>query len=316
MEIVILDGYTMFQGAPWPEMEALGQLRYYDQTPVPEIASRIGNAEIVLVNKQPVDKEVIKACPNIKYIGLLATGYNNVDIEYARERGIIVTNIPTYGSDSVAQFVFAHILNYCQRVEYHAQTVKEGRWTNCRDFCYWDFPLIELSGKTFGIIGYGRIGRVAAKIALGFGMTVLADDHGPIDENDPVNRVPLEEIYKQADFISLHCPLTDETRGMINMNALSLMKKTAVIVNTSRGPLVNEPDMVEALKNNRIAALLTDVAAVEPIKADNPLLKLDNCIITPHIAWATDESRHRLACIAVENIKSFMDGKPVNVVNG
>ena len=312
MKIVILDGYTENPGdLSWEGFENLGELTVYDYTKAEDILKNIGDADVVYTNKTPLTRETIEAAPNLKYIGVLATGYNVVDVAAAKEKGIPVTNIPTYGTTAVAQYVFALLLTICHHVEHHGKAVQEGRWTNGRDFCFWDYPLIELAGKTIGIVGYGRIGRAAAQVARGFGMNVVAYDAFC---NDDVC-VPLDELLRVSDVISLHCPLFPETQGMINKDTIAKMKDGVIILYTSRGPLINEADLRDALKSGKVYGAAVDVVSVEPIKADNPLLGLENCIITPHIAWAPKESRARLMNIAVDNLKAYVNGAPVNVVN-
>ena len=311
MKIVVLDGYTENPGdLSWAGLEALGDVTVYDHTPFDQTIARIGGAEIILTNKTPITAEVIAACPALKYVGVLATGYNVVDVEAAKARGIVVTNIPTYGTQAVAQFVFALLLEICHHVAHHNQAVQEGRWSNGRDFCFWDYPLIELAGKTMGIIGYGRIGRATAAIAKAFGMQVLAYDayaEGP-------ELTTLEEVLAGSDVISLHCPLSKENTGMINAATIAQMKDGVILINTSRGPLINEADLRAALLSGKVAAAAVDVVSTEPIRMDNPLLGLENCFITPHIAWANKESRQRLMDVAVSNLASWLDGNTINNV--
>ncbi|MDC7241382.1 MAG: D-2-hydroxyacid dehydrogenase [Spirochaetales bacterium] len=318
MKIVVLDGYTLNPGdLSWEGMEKLGEFSCYDRTEEKDILSRIGDAEAVITNKTPLTAETIKACPGIKYIGVLATGYNVVDVDAAAAAGIPVCNIPTYGTTAVAQFAFALLLHICHHVKEHADTVKEGKWTACADFCYWDFPLTELAGKTMGIIGYGRIGQAAGKIAQAFGMKVLAFDEYQNKDLvcDTMAYGTLDEVLTQADVISLHCPLFESTKGMINKESIARMRDGVIIINTSRGPLIVEKDLAEALKSGKVRAAGLDVVSTEPILDDNVLLTAPNCYITPHIAWAPLESRSRLMNIAVDNLKSFMDGKTINSVN-
>lgn len=311
MKIVILDGYTENPGdLSWEGLEKLGELTVYEHTQPQDILSRIADAEVVLTNKTLISAQTIDAKPNLKYIGLLATGFNVVDIDAAKRRGIVVANIPTYGTTAVAQYVFALLLEICHHVGHHNQAVQEGRWTACRDFCFWDYPLIELAGKTMGIIGYGRIGRATAQIARAFGMKVVAYDAFATGEE----LVSLDELLSQSDVISLHCPLTRENTGLINRDTLAKMKDGAIIINTARGPLINEPDLREALLSGKVLGAALDVVAVEPIQSDNVLLGLDNCLITPHIAWAPKESRQRLMDVAVENVAAFLAGQPINNV--
>lgn len=310
MKITVLDGYTENPGdLSWSELETLGDLTVYEHTKADEILERIGDAEIILTNKTPITEKTIMSKPQIRYIGVLATGYNVVDVEAARKRNIIVTNIPTYGTAAVAQYVFALLLEICHHVGHHDKEVQKGRWTEGRDFCFWDYPLIELQGKTMGIIGYGRIGKAAAQIAQAFGMRVVA--------YSPTCRIgvsSLDELYAVSDIISLHCPLTKDNKEMINREAIAKMKDGVIIINTARGQLVNEWDLREALIAGKVYAAALDVVSAEPIRADNPLLALDNCIITPHIAWAPKESRARLMQVAVDNVRGFLTGNPKNNV--
>ncbi len=312
MKIVVLDGYAANPGdLSWAPLEALGELTVYDRTAPEDVAARIAGAEMVLTNKVVFNRTLLTQAKDLKYIGVLATGYNVVDVQAARELGIIVTNIPAYSTDSVAQLVFALLLEICHHVGDHSRSVHAGRWSSCPDFCFWDSPLIELSGKTMGIIGYGRIGRRVAEIARCFGMKVIAWTRTPKDPEC----VSLEQLLQESDVISLHCPLFPETQGLINKNTISQMKDGVILINTSRGPVIQDADLAAALQSGKIYAAGLDVAAVEPMDANNPLLGLDNAIITPHIAWATKEARVRLMDIAVENIKSYLSGHPVNVVS-
>ncbi|MDD3059170.1 MAG: D-2-hydroxyacid dehydrogenase [Sphaerochaeta sp.] len=313
--IVILDGYTLNPGdLGWEGFEAFGDVTIYDRTEQQQILSRIGSADIVITNKTPLDAQTIAMAPNLKYIGVLATGYNVVDIEAARRRGVVVTNIPTYGTDAVAQFAFAMLLEIAHHVQHHSDAVKEGRWTNHQDFCFWDYPLIELAGKTMGIIGYGRIGQATARIARAFGMQVIAYDVSQQSDHSDVY-VDLDTLLGSSDVISLHCPLFESTRGIINKDSIARMKDGVILLNNSRGPLVVEQDLADALNSGKVYAAGLDVVSEEPIKADNPLLSAKNCLITPHISWAPKESRQRLMDIAVENLKAFLEGKPQHVVS-
>lgn len=317
MKIVILDGYTENPGdLSWDGFRALGELTVHDRTPAGEIITRIGGAEIVVTNKTPLTAEVFDACPGIRYVGVLATGYNVVDVAAAAKRGIPVTNIPTYGTAAVAQFVFALLLEICHHVWPHSQSVKAGEWARRGDFCFWDYPLIELEGKTLGIIGFGRIGQRTARIAQALGMAVLAYDTNPMPalENESLRYAPLEELLRRSDVISLHCPLLPATQGIINSGTIARMKDGVILINSSRGPLVVEEDLAEALSSGKVAYAAVDVVSSEPIRQDNPLLHAPNCIITPHIAWAPLESRKRLMDIAVENLRAFLQGRPQNVV--
>jgi glycerate dehydrogenase len=319
VRIVVLDGYTENPGdLSWEGFERLGEFTVYDRTPPEKIISRIGDAEIIITNKTPLGSEVFSACPQIKYIGVIATGFNVVDIAAAKSSGIVVTNIPDYGTAAVAQFVFALLLEICHHVGHHNEAVQAGRWTSCPDFCFWDYPLIELAGKTMGIIGFGRIGQNTAKIAQAFGMKVLvhtgrAEEKRKQDE-DYVTHVSLDELFAMSDIISLHCPLRPDTHGIINKENIAKMKDGVILINTARGPLVIEMDLREALDSGKVFAAATDVASSEPIKADNPLLGAKNCIVTPHMAWGAKESRSRLMDIAVANLEAFLQGSPINVV--
>ena len=317
-KIVVLDGYTLNPGdLSWKGLEALGRCTVYDRCLDEEVAGRAEDAEIVLTNKTMLTAEVIERLENLEYIGVLATGYNVVDIEAARVRGIAVTNVPAYGTQSVAQMVFAHLLNLAQHVGHHAQTVRSGRWTSSVDFCYWEKPLIELAGLTMGIIGFGRIGRAVAKLAIAFGMKVVAYDIvTPTNVPEGCQFVGLEDLFRNSDVISLHCPLTPRTANIVNKERLAMMKKTAFLVNTSRGPLVDEPALAQALNEKKIAGAGLDVLSIEPPEKDNPLFTARNCFITPHIAWATRAARERLLKVVVDNVASFLAGKPQNVVNG
>lgn len=318
MKIVILDGYTLNPGdLTWEGFENLGDVVCYDRTSAKDIVSRIGDADAVITNKTPITKDVFDACPNIRYIGVLATGYNVVDISTAKEKNIPVTNIPIYGTTAVSQFVFALLLEICHHVQDHSSAVYSGDWERCPDFCFWNHPLIELAGKTIGFIGFGRIGQQAAKIAQGFSMNVLAYDAYPNKdlENDALKYVDLDSLYAESDVISLHCPLLDSTQGIINKGSIAKMKDGVIILNTSRGPLIVEEDLVEALNSGKVKAAGVDVVSSEPINGDNPLLKAPNCFITPHIAWAPLEARGRLLKTAVDNLASFIHGKVINQVN-
>ena len=318
MKIVVLDGYTENPGdLSWEGFEALGELKVYDRTPAEEIVNRIGSAQIVITNKTPVSRETMEACPGIRYIGVLATGYNVIDTEAAKEKGIAVTNIPTYGTAAVGQFAIALLLEICHHIGYHSEAVHRGRWENNKDWCFWDYPLIELAGKTIGIIGFGRIGQTTGRIARSLGMNVIVNDayQNPELEKEGFHYVELSELLKSSDVIALHCPLLPSTEGMINKETISQMKDGVIIINNSRGPLIVEQDLAEALVNRKVYAAGLDVVSTEPIRGDNPLLTAPNCIITPHISWASRESRGRLMDIAVENLKAFLDGTPINVVN-
>ncbi len=318
MNIVILDGYTLNPGdLSWDEFKELGKLTVYDRTGKDELTARLKGAEAVFTNKVPITAEVLDANPGIKFIGVLATGFNVVDIKAAADRGIPVCNIPTYGTSAVSQFVFAQLLNICHHVQDHADSVNAGDWTAAEDWCYWNFPLTELAGKTMGIIGFGRIGQAVGRIANAFGMKVIAYDEfkNPSLESDVMQYTGLDTVFTESDVISLHCPLTPATEGLVNRENILKMKDGVILINTSRGPLVVESDLAEALNRGKLRAAGLDVVSTEPIKADNPLLKAKNCYITPHIAWAPSESRKRLMDIAVENLKSFINGKVINQVN-
>ncbi len=316
MKIVVLDGHTLNPGdLSWSKLEEIAEVTVYDRTDDKDTISRAKEAEIILTNKTVLDKETIKCLPKLKYIGVLATGINVVDIEAARQAQITVTNIPGYSTNSVAQTVFAHILNLTQHVAEHSTTVTNGKWNKSPDFCYWDIPLIELADKTIGIIGFGKIGQATAKLAIAFGMKVIVSTRTNKDTKMDVDFVSIDEIFKKSDFVSINCPLTEETTSLINAEKLSLMKKTAFLINTSRGPVLNEEALSAALNNEQIAGAGLDVLSVEPASANNPLLTAKNCYITPHIAWATTDSRKRLMEIATENVKSFINKKPINVVS-
>ena len=317
MKIIILDGYTLNPGdISWAGFEALGDFTIYDRTSPDKIIERSGNAEIILTNKTIINKEIIVQLPELKYIGVLATGYNIVDVNAANERNIIVTNIPSYGTNSVAQMVFALLLELTQNVGHHSNSVRSGGWSESEDWCYWDRPLVELDDLTMGIIGFGRIGKATADIARAFGMRVIANDTGKTKSNsDWVKIVDQETIFRESDVVSLHCPLTPDNKHFINSAKINLMKRTAFLINTSRGLLINEVDLANSLNCERIAGAGLDVLSEEPPEETNPLLSAKNCIITPHIAWATRAARQRLMDIAVRNLKYFLNGKPVNVIS-
>lgn len=317
MKIVILDGYTENPGdLSWSGFEALGELTVYDRTSGEDVVERIKDAEAVIVNKTPLGREVFEKCDKIRYVGVLATGYNVVDVKAAKEHGIPVCNIPTYGTAAVAQMVFALLLEICHHVAEHSDAVKRGEWSNNSDWCFWKYPLMELSGKTMGIVGFGRIGQAVGRLAEAFGMDVLAYDAFQSEEGKKIARyVALDELLAQSDVVSLHCPLFPETEGMINAENIAKMKDGVILINTSRGPLINEKDLAKALREKKVYAAACDVVSTEPILPDNPLLGCYNSILTPHIAWAPKESRQRLMDIAVSNLKAFMEGNPANVVN-
>ena len=320
MQIVILDGYTENPGdLSWAGLEALGELTVYDRTPKDdpeEIIRRIGGAEIVFTNKTPLTAQIFARCPQIRYVGLLSTGYNIADIDAARRRGIPVTNIPSYGTDAVAQAAMALLLEITNQVGHHAAAVRQGRWSACEDFCFWDTPLMELSGKTMGVIGFGRIGQAMGRIARAFGMEVLAAGSRPTEQGQAIARyVSLDELYARADVISLHCPLFPQTERMINESSIAKMKDGVILLNTGRGQLICEDALAAALRSGKVRAAGLDVLSQEPPDADNPLLTAPNCFITPHIAWAARESRQRLMDTAVDNLRQFLNGTPVHVVN-
>lgn len=318
MNICVLDGYTLNPGdLDWGSLSKLGNLKVYDRTMPSEIIERAIESEIVLTNKVIIEDNTMAQLPKLRYIGVLATGYNVVDIEAARKRGIIVTNIPAYSTNSVAQMVFAHILNIVQQVDTYAKEAQEGKWTNCPDFCYYNHTLMELAGKTIGIVGLGNTGMATARIAAAFGMKVVALTSKTADRlPEGITPVSLDELLQKSDIVSLHCPLTDSTRELINKTTLAKMKKSAILINTGRGPLVNEADLAAALNNGDIQAFGADVLSKEPPTADNPLLSAKNCFITPHIAWATIDARRRLMEIAAENISQFIQGETiVNQIN-
>ena len=317
MKIVVLDGYTENPGdLSWSGFEALGELTVYERTPVDLIIGRIGHAQVVVTNKTPISIETLDACPQIRYIGVLATGCNIVDMAAARNRGIPVTNIPTYGTNAVAQFAIALLLEICHHVGDHDQAVRAGEWEKHQDFSFWNYPLIELDGKTMGIIGFGRIGQATARIAAALGMSVIAYDAIENEHGRKIAKyLPLDELLQMADVISLHAPLVPETEGIINKRSIAKMKDGVILLNNSRGPLIVEQDLADALNSGKVYAAGLDVVSSEPIKADNPLLQAKNCIITPHISWAPRESRQRLMDTAVNNLIQFLAGQPVNVVN-
>lgn len=316
MKIVVLDGYAANPGdLRWNELQSLGECVIYDRTAPAEVLERASGAEILLTNKTILTAEHIAALPDLKYIGVLATGYNIVDVGAAKERNVIVTNIPAYSTDSVAQMVFAHILNIAQQVQHHSEEVRAGRWANSKDFCFWDTPLIELRGKKLGIVGLGHTGYTTARIAIGFGMQVCAFTSKTNFQLPPeIRKLELDELFRECDVISLHCPLTDSTRELVNADRLKTMKHNAILINTGRGPLINEQDLANALNNGDIYAAGLDVLSQEPPHADNPLLTARNCYITPHIAWASTASRERLMLIMLENIKAYLGGKAINNV--
>ena len=317
MKIVVLDGYCVNPGdLSWDSLRAFGELEVYDRTPAAEAAARAAGATIVLMNKTPLPADVLAQLPELRYIGVLATGYNVVDVAAAARQGITVTNIPTYGTASVAQFVFALLLELCHRVGMHADAVRAGEWTRNADWSFWKSPLVELAGKTMGIVGFGRIGRAAGRIADAMGMRVIAND--AVENNAPLypgfRWAAIDELLRESDVVSLHAPLFPETKGMINARSLAAMKPAAFLINTSRGPLVVDQDLANALNEGRIAGAGLDVLSVEPPAETNPLLAARNCLVTPHMAWATKEARKRLMDLTIQNISAFLGGNPQNVI--
>ena len=316
MKLTILDGHAVNPGdCPWDSFKEINGMTVsvFERTPQDKVIERIGDSDIILLNKINLGEEVFSACPNLKYIGVLATGYNVIDLEAAKKHNITVTNIPSYSTDAVAQHVFAFILHFTNLVSLHNDSVQKGDWVKCPDFCYWNDSLTELAGKTLGIFGYGHIGKKVAQIAKAFGMNVICCTRTPKSDMPP--KVSFEELLKTSDFVSLHAPLTPQTKNIINKDSISLMKKSAILINTARGGFIVEKDLAEALKQHRIKGYAADVVAEEPMKKDNPLLNCPNCIITPHIAWAPKETRLRLQKIALENLKQWLQGTPQNVVN-
>ena len=320
MKLVVLDGYTENPGdLSWAALEVLGELTVYDRTSYTEsplIAERIGDVEIVVMNKTPISRATIDACPNIRLIAVLATGYNVVDYQYAREKGIPVVNVPAYGTASVSQYSIALLLEICHHIGHHSASVHAGNWASNPDWCYWDYPLIELEGKTIGIIGFGRIGQAEGRIARAMGMRVLAHDVYPNDAGRAIGEyVDLDTLLRESDVVSLHCNLTPENTGLINKTNIAKMKDGAILINNARGQLIVEQDVADALNSGKLAAAGLDVVYTEPIRPDNPLLTAKNCIITPHISWAPKESRQRIMDVTAENIRAFLAGTPQNVVN-
>ena len=320
MNIVVLDGYTENPGdLSWAPLEELGTLTVYDRTPTDdgaEIVQRLAGAEIAVTNKTPISREVLEGCPGLRCICVLATGYNVVDCAAARERGIPVCNVPGYGTSSVAQFAIALLLEICHHIGHHDASVHAGNWANCIDWCYWDYPLIELEGKTIGVVGFGRIGQAEGRVAKALGMKVLAYDVYPNDSGREIAEyVDLDALLARSDVITLHCNLTPENTGFINKDSIAKMKDGVILINNARGQLIHEQDVADALNSGKMGAAGLDVVYTEPIRANNPLLQAKNCIITPHISWAPKESRQRIMDCAVSNVKAYLDGKPVNVVN-
>ena len=316
-KIVVLDGYPANPGdLSWDELKKLGDVHIYEKTAKSETLAHIADAAYIFTNKVPITKEIMDVCPNLKFIGVLATGYNIIDTKAAKEKGIAVANIPAYSTKSVAQYVFALLLEICHHVGHHSGEVFKKRWSFGSEWCFWDYPLTELAGKTMGIIGFGQIGRATAKLAQAFGMNVIAYSRSETEEGRRIAPyVSLDELYQKADVISLHVPLFPATEGLINRASIAKMKDGVIVINTARGPIVNEADMAEALNSGKVFYYATDVISVEPINADNPLLSAKNCIITPHIAWAPKEARQRLLGIAVDNLRNFLAGNPINIVN-
>lgn len=316
MNITILDGYTLNPGdLSWEPLASQGKLTVYDRTRPEEIYTRASDSEIIFTNKVVLNREIIASLPKLRFIGVLATGYNVVDVEAARNRGIIVTNIPAYSTDSVAQMVFAHILNYTQQVSMHARRVKNGDWSNHADFCFWSSPQVELAGKVLGIVGFGRIGQQVARIGVAFGMKVIFHNRSVKTDVPKIYRqTSLEEVFRESDFLSINCPLTPENHQFVDLKLLSMMKPASFLINTGRGPLINEPDLAYVLNAGKIGGAGLDVLSTEPPPENNPLLLAKNCYITPHIAWATIESRTRLMQIAAENLRKFLAGCPINRV--
>ena len=318
MKIVVLDGYSLNPGdLSWEALEKMGALTVHNRTAAHEVVPRAQGADIIFTNKTPVTEEAIEQLPALKYIGVLATGYNIVDTEAASKKEILVANVPGYGTASVVQLSFALLLELCLHVQKHSDAVRDGKWARSADFCFWDFPLMELAGKTMGIIGFGHIGQQVANVATAFGMNVIGNSRHQTDQSVRKNFIwaNLDELLQQSDVVSIHCPLLPETKGLINKERLQQMKSTAFLLNTSRGPIVVEKDLADALNNNIIAGAGIDVLSVEPPSADNPLFTAKNCIITPHIAWATKEARERLMQTTISNLAAFIAGKPVNIVN-
>ena len=320
MKIVILDGYTENPGdLNWDRLETLGDVTVYDRTSYVEdsvIAQRIGDAEVVITNKTPISKETIDKCPHMKLIAFLATGYNAADYNYAKEKGILVCNVPTYGTACVGQFAIALLLEVCHHIGYHDQTVHQGKWQSHIDWCYWDYPLIELEGKTAGVIGFGRIGQTTGRIAKALGMKVLANDLHPSDSGRAIAEyVDLDTLLTQSDVIFLHCNLTSDNEKLINRANIAKMKDGAILINNSRGQLIDEQDVANALASGKLSAAGLDVVYTEPIREDNPLLKAPNCIITPHMSWGAKEARQRIMDITADNVKAYLSGNPINVVN-
>ena len=318
MKIVILDGFTLNPGdLSWDALKEMGELVIYDRTPADKVAERAAGAEVVFTNKTPINEDALNQLPTLKFIGVLATGYNIENTELAKAKGIIVANVPGYGTTSVVQLTFALLLELCLHVQHHSDSVRDGKWSRSADFCFWDFPLIELSGKTMGIIGFGNIGQQVGDVATAFGMKIIGNSRTRTDQAHRANFkwADIPELLEQSDVVSIHCPLFPETKGLINKESLKLMKESAFLINTSRGPIIVDEDLADALNNEVIAGAGIDVLSTEPPPPGNPLFTAKNCIITPHIAWATKEARQRLMNITVSNLSAFLQGNPVNVVN-
>lgn len=318
MKIVVLDGYALNPGdLSWESLKGLGDVTVYDRTPADKVIERARGAEILFTNKTPVNEEAINSLQALRFIGVLATGYNIVNTDAAKAKGIVVANVPGYGTASVVQLTFALLLELCVHVQAHSDTVREGKWARSADWCYWDYPLVELSGKTIGIIGFGRIGQQVGDVATAFGMKIIGNSRHYGDQSHRANFrwAGIPELLEQSDVVSIHCPLFPETKGLINKESLQTMKRSAFLINTSRGPIIVDQDLADALNNNVIAGAGIDVLSVEPPSADNPLFTANNCIITPHIAWATKEARERLMETTVGNLAAFLQGNPVNIVN-
>ncbi|GGC45024.1 glycerate dehydrogenase [Parapedobacter defluvii] len=318
MNLVVLDGYTLNPGdLSWSDLQQHGNLTVYDRTAVPDIVERAKDAEALFTNKVPLDKTTLEKLPKLRYIGVLATGYNIIDVDVAKQRGVVVTNVPGYGTNSVVQLTFALLLELCQRVQRHSDSVTKGKWSQSPDFCFWEYPLVELSGKTLGIIGFGDIGQQVADVASAFGMKILGYSRTKTDQSHRRNFswASLDELLEQSDVVSIHCPLTPQTKGLIHAGTLAKMKASAFLLNTSRGPIIVEEDLADALKRGQLAGAGLDVLSTEPPPSDHPLFGIESCLITPHIAWATREARSRMMKMVVSNLAAFLEGKSINVVN-
>ena len=318
MKIVVLDGYTLNPGdLNWDELKSFGDIDIYDRTPQDKVVERASGAKVVFTNKTPIGEDVLNQLPDLKFIGVLATGYNVINTDVAKAKGIIVSNVPGYGTTAVVQMTFALLLELCLHVQKHSDAVMDGKWARSADWCFWDYPLVELSGKTIGIIGFGRIGQQVGDVATAFGMKIIGSGRTETDQSHRKNFrwAPVAELLAESDVVSIHCPLFPETKGLINKTSLKTMKRSAFLLNTSRGPIIVDEELADALNNNVIAGAGIDVLSVEPPSIDNPLFKAKNCIITPHIAWATKEARERLMKITIQNLTAFVNGKPENVVN-